>query len=133
VVPSGFPTLSTGTAPFTGNYTPDESFSPVMDPSAINGTWSLIINDFQFGNSGTLLDWSITFNAANYLTYSWIPTTGLTSPANDTTVAMPTASTNYMFVATDATGCPGMASAQVNVINTPQSTFTINSDTLCVE
>ena len=132
-VPVGAPNISTGTAPFTGDFTPFDNFSPAFDFTGNNGTWSLLITDVAGGDVGVLQNWTITFNTQNYLTYSWTPSAGLTTTTNDTTVAMPSVSTNYTFIATDATGCPGMASTQVNVTNTPQSTFSVNSTTLCID
>ncbi|MBK5284682.1 MAG: gliding motility-associated C-terminal domain-containing protein [Bacteroidia bacterium] len=128
------PTASTpigfGTPPFTGTWLPDDPFT-ILDTASINGTWSLIIYDAAGGDVGTLLDWSITFNSQNYLTYSWLPVTGLTDAINDSTYAMPVSSTNYTFVATDATGCPGSAPALVNVTNTPSSVFNISNNVFC--
>lgn len=127
------PSINTGAAPFTGDWSPVDPWTTMNLVPDVNGTWSLIITDVAGGDVGTLLDWSITFNSNNYLTYSWTPTTGLSTATNDTTVAMPNTSTLYTFVATDATGCPGSATSLVNVTNTPQSTYTINSDTLCID
>src|SRR5258706_3380100 len=126
------PSITTGSAPLTGQWAPYDYFLPTFNFTPNDGTWSLLIDDVVGGFAGTLNDWSITFNVPNYLTYSWTPSAGLSSTTNDTTIAMPGVSTNYTFIATDATGCPGSASAQVNVTNTPQSTFSINSTTLCI-
>jgi gliding motility-associated-like protein len=122
--------IAFGSAPYTGTWMPDDPFN-LLNSSQINGTWSLLIDDYAFGDIGNLLDWSITFNTKNYLSYSWTPALGLTTTTNDTTTAMPVTTTAYTFLATDATGCPGSATAQVNVINTPQSMFTTSSSAYC--
>ena len=128
--PNALTPIAAGAPPFTGDYLPDDPFN-FLNSSQINGTWSLFVYDAASGDQGTLLDWTITFPGPNYLTYSWTPTTGLSSTSTDTTVAMPSTTTNYTFVATDGTGCPGSATSQVHVINTPSSAFTVSSDSLC--
>jgi gliding motility-associated-like protein len=131
--PTATTPIGFGAPPFSGTWLPDDPFSPTMDASPINGTWSLIIYDQAGGDQGTLLDWTITFNSQNYLTYSWTPALGLTSTTTDTTIALPSTSTNYTFIATDATGCPGSATSLVNVTNTPQNSFNISNTVFCTD
>ncbi len=50
--------ISTGTAPFTGSYRPDQPLS-VLKGSAANGTWSLKVSDNFTLDTGNLTGWSI--------------------------------------------------------------------------
>ena len=54
--------ISTGIAPFTGSYLPDEPLGAVNNGQNANGTWSLCIQDVLGLFTGTLNNWSITFN-----------------------------------------------------------------------
>ncbi len=54
--------ISLGTAPFTGTFKPDGSLAPVNNGQNANGIWRLRIRDtYPFLDSGTLLNWSLTF------------------------------------------------------------------------
>ena len=55
--------IEDGDAPFTGRFRPDEPLS-AFDGLVANGTWRLEVYD-NFGiDSGTLLDWTLTFSPA---------------------------------------------------------------------
>jgi subtilisin-like proprotein convertase family protein len=51
--------ITTGSAPFTGRFRPQQSLS-VLDGIPANGTWKLEIQDFGPGGVGTLVSWSLT-------------------------------------------------------------------------
>ena len=53
--------IAMGTAPFTGSFTPTESLGNLNDGSNGNGTWTLRIRDDGPADTGSLLDWNITF------------------------------------------------------------------------
>lgn len=55
--------ISQGGGLFPGSYRPETPLS-TLKGSATNGTWSLIIEDKARGDAGTLLNWSLTFDAA---------------------------------------------------------------------
>ncbi len=107
------PSIKTGTAPFTGTYTPEESLT-LLDASVVNGTWSLIVADNALFQSGSLTSWFLTFD--NGLTYTWSPTTGLSPTTGAVVNANPTVTTTYTVTGTDKAGCSGTASTKVVVI-----------------
>ena len=76
-VPTGAPSITTGTAPFTGNFTPEQAFT-ALNACAVNGTWNLLAYDLFTPDAGTLLDWSITFNNFVPTTFAWSPTSNMT-------------------------------------------------------
>lgn len=121
-VTSGSP-ITGGTAPFSGSYVPEQPFSNLSGCS-INGTWSLIVRDDASLDVGTLLNWTINFN--NNLTYSWSPSTGLSSTTSSVVTANPTTSTTYSVIVTNQAGCTSTV-ATVPVTVNPQPTLAINS------
>jgi gliding motility-associated-like protein len=56
---------------------------------------------------------SVTGSGAS--TYSWIPTTGLSSPTAGTSTANPSTTTTYQVIGTDANGCMDTASITITV------------------
>jgi subtilisin-like proprotein convertase family protein len=54
--------ITTGTAPFTGSFRPNEYLGFVNNGQTGYGTWTLVVQDlYQWANNGNLLNWSITF------------------------------------------------------------------------
>ena len=117
-VPTGAPSITTGVAPMTGNYTPEQPFSNLT--GAANGNWTLKVADDASGDVGTLLDWTITFNNPEGIaSYSWSPATGLTSTTIANPVATPTVNTTYTVVVTDNSGCSSTDSVAITVSPLP--------------
>jgi gliding motility-associated-like protein len=114
-VASGAPSITTGAAPFTGTYLPEQAFSN-LSGSSINGKWTLIVKDTKLDNTGLLTGWSITFK--NGLTYSWAPSTGL-SGTGTTVNANPVTTTVYTATVTDKAGCAASKPVKVKVTATP--------------
>ncbi len=54
--------ISKGIPPFTGDYQPEEPLGLINDNSTVNGDWVLKIYDSKFLNTGTLIDFSLTFS-----------------------------------------------------------------------
>ena len=52
--------VSTGSAPFTGSFQPEEPLA-TFDGMDTAGTWTLIVEDLFTGDIGTLHDWSLDF------------------------------------------------------------------------
>jgi subtilisin-like proprotein convertase family protein len=54
--------IGAGSAPFTGRFRPDQALSTLngLTGTNLNGVWKLKIEDTAAGESGTLLDWSLT-------------------------------------------------------------------------
>jgi len=113
--------VTVGAAPFTGNFLPEAAFS-ALNGSPINGTWTLFVGDDVGGDIGTLLNWSIAFQAPT-VTYTWAPAAGLSSTNTASTVATPTATTTYTVTATNSCGCSGTATSTVTV-QAPTATLT---------
>lgn len=129
-VPTGSP-ITGGTAPFSGSYVPEQPFSN-LSGCTINGTWSLIVKDDASLDVGTLLNWTITFN--NNVTYSWSPSTGLSSTTSSVVTANPSTSTTYSVIVTNQAGCTSTV-ATIPVTVNPQPTVAINStptSTMCL-
>lgn len=98
-------TITSGSAPFTGNFAPETAFSTLNGKNA-NGTWNLKVADDAFFTTGTLSNWEITFADDNGFTYSWISTpSGYTDNAqNPSCTHMQTAT---YTVNTTGFGCSG--------------------------
>lgn len=62
--------------------------------------------------------------------YTWAPTTGLSSPYSGSTTACPTVTTIYTVTAVNAAGCVRTATLQVNV--TPQPTVSVSPSTYTI-
>jgi gliding motility-associated-like protein len=58
---------------------------------------------------------STTVNAGGATSYSWIPTTGLSSPTSGSSTANPSTTTTYQVIGTDANGCMDTASITITV------------------
>ncbi|MEO6902386.1 MAG: PKD-like domain-containing protein [Bacteroidia bacterium] len=110
------PSITTGTAPFTGSFTPEQALS-LISASMANGTWSLIVKDDSPTDVGLLTGWSLNFQ--NDITYSWSPSTGLSTTTGAVVTATPTSTTTYTVTAADKGGCSGTATSTVTVVTTP--------------
>ncbi|RYE22062.1 MAG: hypothetical protein EOP51_14095, partial [Sphingobacteriales bacterium] len=116
--------IMNGAAPFSGSFLPDEQLSN-FDGINPNGVWTLIIDDRIYGNTGVLLDWSISFNNSP-ATYTWSPAAGLNNNSGPEVVATPIATTVYTVTGTNFRGCSSTATATVNV-NGQQAVAASNS------
>ncbi|MCA9062604.1 MAG: proprotein convertase P-domain-containing protein, partial [Planctomycetaceae bacterium] len=56
--------INEGTAPFSGSFRPHQPLS-VLRGLESQGTWTLTVYDLEAGDSGTLLDWSLTIDSAD--------------------------------------------------------------------
>jgi len=80
--------------------------------------------------SGT--PFTLTATAAGTgLSYVWSPAASVTSTAQNTADAIITANTNFSVVATDASGCTGTGSLNVNVLAAPQINVTASPASIC--
>jgi subtilisin-like proprotein convertase family protein len=64
--------IATGTAPFTGTYTPMGQMGAVNNGQNPNGTWFLRVTDGYGADEGAVQDWSLTFgaNPADYFQFA---------------------------------------------------------------
>ncbi|MFM7016176.1 MAG: M4 family metallopeptidase [Bacteroidota bacterium] len=120
--------INNGTAPFTGSYTPSQSFSSLTGTA--NGTWSLKITDLGAVDVGTLYKWSIDLPANSITSYNWTPATGLNNANISNPIASPTQFTSYTATTTDLNGCTASGTTLVD-IGTLTLTET-HSDVKCV-
>jgi gliding motility-associated-like protein len=77
------------------------------------------------GNTTTL-----TANGAN--TYTWSPTTSLSSQTGATVTAQPNSTTNYTVTGTDLNGCQNTATVTVTVNPSPTITTSASPNTICM-
>ena len=119
--------ITTGTAPFSDTYMPEQPFSG-LSTSIVNGSWQLIVKDKKTPEVGLLTGWSLSFK--NDYSYAWTPTTGLTG-TGASVIANPAASTTYTATITDKAGCSGTKTIKVGVTNTPNASFTYASQNFC--
>ena len=74
--------IKTGTAPFTGSFLPEGWLGAVNNGQNANGVWRLCVRDRRGGSSGSLVNWSLTFNNTPAPMPPPIPTCANTLPAN---------------------------------------------------
>ena len=75
---------------------------------------------------------SVTLTATGANSYSWTPTTGLSTSNANIVVASPNSSTTYIVTGTDVNGCSATASATVTVNATPNTpSLTATNTTIC--
>lgn len=103
--------------PFTGDWQPEAPWSDLWAGGAFpaNGQWRLQLTDDQNGITGTLRDWSITFEPLYGIEYEWSPATGLSCVNCPNTTATPAGLTTYTLRATDTYGCVVKDSVQIKV------------------
>lgn len=105
--------INNGSAPFTGSYTPSQSFSYLTGTA--NGTWSLKITDLGAADVGTLYKWSIELPSNSITSYNWTPSTGLSNDNTNSTIASPAEATTYTAICTDQNGCTASGTTTVNI------------------
>jgi gliding motility-associated-like protein len=118
VISSPGPFAPASAAPFTGDWLPEGPWSDLWDGEyPTNGTWQLQIRDDANGFTGTLNDWTITFEPSYKVNYQWSPATGLSCPTCPITNVSPTQTTLYTLVATDSYGCTVSDDIEVEINN----------------
>ncbi|MBL7777621.1 MAG: gliding motility-associated C-terminal domain-containing protein [Chitinophagales bacterium] len=106
-VPAG-PNISTGTAPYSGSWAPNQPFNNLAGCTG-NGVWTLNVtmnSSLGFG-SGTFSGWNITFDdpEISYVgNYSWSPTTNMTGSTTLTPTVCPPPN-QYVLTLSDTAGC----------------------------
>ncbi len=75
---------------------------------------------------------SVEITASGALTYVWSPNTALSLATGDTVIATPAAATTYTVTGTDATGCTGTATVNVDFLPTPSLTTIVNPSAICL-
>ena len=111
------PVAPASAAPFTGDWLPEGPWSDLWDAGAqpVNGVWRLLMVDDSPGFTGTLRDWTITFEPAYRIDYEWSPAAGLSCAECPITEAQPVGTTNYVIKATDYYGCVAYDSVAITI------------------
>lgn len=122
--------IASGTAPYTGSFLPDFSFSGLTGTA--NGTWRLTCIDDVALDAGVLEGWSILIPVNNsIITYSWTPATGLSSTTIANPDAHPLVTTTYVVTATDISGCTNTDTVVFTINTPPTVTANATDDSLC--
>ncbi|MCF8246829.1 MAG: proprotein convertase P-domain-containing protein [Saprospiraceae bacterium] len=128
--PTAVTPITSGVAPFTGNFQPEGSWS-VLNGVPVNGNWTLRVTDaFGLNAMGRVNWWSITFRSQNNVTYTWTPSGGLSCNNCSTPIATPMANTNYIVTASDGYGCIKKDTVNITVLssfNAPTVALTQNT------
>ncbi len=97
--------ISAGSAPFTGDFLPEESFN-AFNGENLTGDWRLLVSDASNGFDGRMQDWTITFAIENGLTYNWAPSPDLScTNCAEPEVTPTTLPATYTVEITDDFGC----------------------------
>lgn len=121
-------TTGNNTAPFSGTYAPQQSFSNLTGNAA--GTWKLKVVDAYSQDLGTLWKWTLTLSGPNTIvSYSWNPATGLSSTSVPDPLANPPSSQTYTVEVTDSKGCS--AKDTISLIINPMQVSGNASNLLC--
>lgn len=122
---TGATAITSGSAPFTGNFAPEQAFSTLT--GSANGTWNLVVVDDAGDDTGTLLDWSLNIVKSTGVTYSWSSVPSGFSSSSASPVTSATVNTTYSVTAT-AAGCSNsIGSVAVNVLAAPTASTSSNS------
>jgi gliding motility-associated-like protein len=103
----GFLQAPANYAPFSGDFAPEGVWSDLWDSGnpLTNGVWRLQVVDDANGFTGTLTNWSMTFEPLYKIEYEWSPTTGVACPTCPITDITPSSPMIYVIEATDSYGC----------------------------
>lgn len=115
------------TGPYTGTFAPQQPFYSYSGPA--DGDWVLEIYDQAGGDIGVIKGWTIQFaKDDSILTFSWTPSTGLSSTTILNPLATPTVTTTYTLVTTNSSGCTTTQTAEIDV---PALNVSALNDSLC--
>ena len=109
--------ILTAGAPYSGNYAPSQPFSGFIG-SVINGGWTLFVGDGTPTNTGIINNWSITFTDPTIYTYTWSPSTFLSTNNTYSTTLTPVlaiaVTLPYTLTVSNGT-CSATSSVSINV------------------
>lgn len=122
---TGGSSVTSGSAPFTGTYAPEQAFSGLTGTA--DGTWNLFVKDDAIFTSGSITEWFLTVKTTSGVTYVWSSTpSGFSSTAANPT-ATPSVNTTYEVIAT-GNGCTGSSSSvTVNTLAAPVASISSNT------
>lgn len=103
--PTAIPSITSGTAPFSGTYRPEGSWNSLIG-APINGTWKLHVSDnFGLTRIGLLKEWSMRVKARNATVYQWTPGIGLSCVDCPSPMLVADQPINYQVTVMDMYGC----------------------------
>lgn len=119
--------ITAGTAPFTGTFTPEQPFSNFT--GSADGTWILRVIDDAGSDVGTLLDWRLAFTSPA-ITYAWSGNGGYSSSTQNPTLSPAATGNSGTFTVTaTATGCTTTGTtANVSIVADPTVTVSGAAD-----
>ncbi len=122
---TGGSSITSGSAPFTGTYAPEQAFSGLT--GSADGTWNLFVRDDAFFTTGSIVEWFITVRTTSGVTYAWSSTPSGFSSTSANPVANPTANSTYQVIAT-GNGCAGApSSVSVTTLTPPVAVASSNT------
>jgi len=125
--------ITTGSAPFTGDFIPQATFNSYT--GLANGNWSLLVKDISDQNTenGIIYSWKIAFPQQNTVANQvWSPNSTISNANSLNPFVYPTQSTNYYLTVTDANACSSVDSILVNVNPAPAVSFILGINSTCV-
>ncbi len=117
LISSPGPVAPASSAPFTGDWLPEGPW-PDLWGGPTNGTWQLLLTDDAMGFDGTLLDWTITFEATYDIFYNWQPDQDISCTDCPIVSVYPSDTTKYLLTVSDTYGCELLDSTSVNAPDT---------------
>jgi gliding motility-associated-like protein len=109
-----------GTAPFSGDWLPEESFGNLVSTTnnTTNGVWKLLaIDDQPAGFTGRVLNWSITFKSNYKIDYQWNTNQNISCSNCPTPTISPKANFDYQVEIKDVYGCKFRDTANVILLD----------------
>lgn len=109
-----------GTAPFTGDWLPEEKFSNLVSTgdNPTNGVWKLLVIDDQpAGFVGKVLDWSITFKSNYKIEYQWNTNQNISCSDCPMPIVKPSNNFDYQVEIKDIYGCKFKDTASVTLLD----------------
>jgi hypothetical protein len=142
LVTGATPSITTGSTPFTGVFSPEGNLSTgvtfnsttytALIGSSYNGAWTLVVVDDGNSDVGTLVSWSLEITSPTNYThaFSGLGTLGATTYSglfNSTgtvgVTAAPVGTNTYTVTTTGTNGCVTTKTASVTVSNCPANTW----------
>ncbi|MBV6426171.1 MAG: hypothetical protein KIPDCIKN_00681 [Haliscomenobacter sp.] len=115
--PASTAPITSGAPPFTGFFQPEGAWN-ALQGAQINGDWALVVSDgFDLLQFGRVESWTITFKAQNAITYTWIPSEGLSCSDCPDPVIRPDASRQQQVIVTDLKGCEVRDTFAITVVD----------------
>jgi len=117
--PTATTPIQAGVAPFLGDFLPEGDFD-FLNGEQVNEVWTLMVRDDDgiggTGNiKGTMLNWSINFNADYQVTYAWEASDSLSCLDCLDPIVFPSQTSEYTLSAIDSYGCTANDHIRVNV------------------